>query len=104
MAPERQRSLFGAAQCVQRRVKRTEPSLGRQPPLETLWKEAAVRAGLSFEALRHGGRSVRGGEVRAGFIRQAVLAVGYRAATVASFAGCPASSISRTLQKKGMAR
>ena len=39
-----------------------------------------------------------------GFIRQAMLAVGYRAATVVSFVGCPASNISRVLQKEGMAR
>ena len=86
-------------------VKRTEPSPGRRPPpLETLWKEAAVRAGLSPEALRHGGRSVRLVGARAGFIRQAVLAVGYRAVTVASVIGCHASNISRALQKEGMAR
>ena len=56
------------------------------------------------EALRHGGRSVRGGEARDGFIRQAVWAAGYHAATVASFVGRPASAISRALQKEGLAR
>ncbi len=63
-----------------------------------------MRAGLSLEALRHGGRSVRVVAARDGFIRQAVLAGGYRAVTVVSFIGYHASNISQALQKNGMAR
>ncbi len=81
-------------------VKRRELSRLRHPlPLEVVWQEAAEHAELSPEALRFDGRSVRVGEAREGFIRRAVFAAGYRAATVAVFVGCPASNVSRALQR-----
>ncbi len=69
----------------------------RPPPWEVLWQEAAVRAELSPEALRQGGRGARVVEARDRFIRRVVLEAGYRAATVASFVGCHASNISCVL-------
>jgi len=69
-------------------------------PFMTLWHEAAKQAGVSLEALRHGGRSVRIVEARDDFIRRAVWEGGHRAVAVAAFLGCHASNISRALQKK----
>lgn len=95
--------FLGAEQFVKRVAKRREPAVVRRPPsLEVLWKEAAVQAGLSPEALRHGGRSARIVAARDSFIQRAVLEAGYRAATVARFVGCHASNISRALQKEAV--
>ena len=86
---------------MRRGGKRRElPLLRHPPPLEVLWQEAAEHAELSPEALRSGGRSVQGVEARDSFIRRAVCAAGYRAATVAAFVGCPASTVSRALQRR----
>ena len=72
--------------------------LRHPPPLEVLWKEAAEHAELSPETLHSGGRSVRVGEAQDGFLRWAVCEAGYRA--VAAFVGCPASPVSRALQRR----
>ncbi|MBI3301960.1 MAG: hypothetical protein HYZ72_07770 [Deltaproteobacteria bacterium] len=86
-------------------MKRREPAVVRHPPpLEVLWQEAAAQAGLSPEALRHGGRSAQLAEARDSFIRRAVLEAGYRAATGAAFVGCRASNVSRTLQRSAVSR
>jgi REP element-mobilizing transposase RayT len=92
--------FLGAEEFVQRVAKRRKPSSSRRvPPVDVLWRQAATRAGLDREALRHGGRSGRLVAVRDGFIRRAVLECGYRAATVARFLGCHPSNISRALRK-----
>jgi len=70
------------------------------PPAATrgfVARGSAVKAGLSPEAVRSGGRRVREREARDGFIRQAVFAAGYCAAAVAAFVGCQASTVSRAL-------
>ena len=75
----------------------------RHPPsLEVLWKEAAEHAELSPETLHSGGRSVRVGEAQEGFTWRAVCEAGYRAVT--AFVGCPASTVSRTLQRETVSR
>ena len=74
--------------------------LRHPPPLEVLWKEAAEHAELSPETLRSGGRRVRVGEAQEGFIRRAAFEAGYRAATMAAVVGCPASPISRALERR----
>lgn len=92
--------FLGAEKFVKRVAKRRKLAVShRAPPIEVLWKQAAKQAGLSAEALRHGGRSARLVAARDGFIRQAVLGEGYRPSTVASFLGCHASNISRALRK-----
>ncbi len=72
--------------------------LRHPPPLEVLWKEAAEHAELSPETLHSGGRSVRGVEVWEGFMWRAGCEAGYRA--VAAFVGCPASPVSRALERR----
>ncbi|HEV8712348.1 MAG TPA: transposase [Candidatus Binatia bacterium] len=97
--------FLGTEKFVKRVAKRREPaSVRRPPPLEVLWQEAVEQAGLSPEALRHGGRSAWVVKARDGFIRRAVLEAGYRAATVAAFVGCHASNVSRALQRGVVSR
>jgi len=72
--------------------------LRHPPPLEVLWKEAAEHAELSPETLHSGGRSVRVGEAQEGFTWRAAFEAGYRA--VAAFVGCPASPVSRALERR----
>ncbi len=78
-----------------------EPS--RRRPLPVLWREAAKRAGVSPEALRHGGRTRRVVEARDRFIQQAVWEAGIRASAVAAFLGCHPSNITRALHKRAQA-
>jgi REP element-mobilizing transposase RayT len=93
--------FLGTARFVKRIVKGQVPSLPSRPvPIVTLWQEAAKQAGVSPEALRHGGRSARLVEARDNFIRRAVWEGGQRAVAVAAFLGCHASNISRALQKR----
>ncbi len=93
--------FLGTEQFVQRIAKRKDPPLPSHPvPIEGLWQEAAEQAGLSPEALRHGGRTTRLVAAREGFIRRAVWEGGHRASAVAAFLGCHASTISRALQKR----
>jgi len=97
--------FLGPEQFVRRVVKGRELApLRRPPPLAVLWQEAAEQAGLSPEAWRSGGRRVRVGAGRDGFLRRAVCEAGYRAATVAAVVGCPASTVSRALQRGVVSR
>jgi hypothetical protein len=99
--PSESAPFLGTEQFVKRVAKRRGSSFVAHPPsLERLWQEAAEHAGLSREALRSGGRSMRVVEARDGFIRRAVFEAGYRAVTVANFLGCHASNVSRALQKE----
>jgi len=99
--PSESAPFLGTEQFVKRVAKRRESSFVPHPPsLERLWEEVAEHVGLSREALRSGGRSMRLVEARDGFIRRAVFEAGYQAMTVASFIGCHASNVSRALQKE----
>ncbi len=79
--------------------KKPLPSSRPRPTLNALWRQAATKAGVSFNALRFGGRSAVVVAVRDSFIRQAVDEAGYQAATVAAFVGCHPSNITRALRK-----
>lgn len=74
------------------------------PPIKALWKEAAMRVGLSLEALCQGRRSARAVKARDRCIQRAVLEVGYRASEVTTFLRYQESNVNWVPEKGAESR